>query len=388
MKILIPIVGDKIKINKNTDIVLKNISQNVIFLKKYDEKEINIKQFNKNEHNILIPKDTVLTIDRVYIRQGSSSEYNSITFKVNGDDNLPNGRFFISIAEANKLDADFIGQVHEEKPIKILKHLMNITERRKICGLGTACETLIKKEESYRFNINLNCLSMFDILIKDIEYFFINKFKKNIEEIKEEVIKSLTSDTFNLDKINSKENIENLNILKKIDFNHSKIKQILLKNNVNSFFEIIMYKLKEEQPLSTQHIIRFEQNKKIEENLNIIRIYLNNIIYILNKYNNSELRNFYSYNNIKYINNITKLEKWSSLSTFKNRLLFNYFNDEFPSDCFNYNYITYEQIKECNVLNVKNFENYNLGNYIEFIDHEGFKNIKNIRSMLTKNKKK
>ena len=91
MKMLIPVCGDVIKIAKDVDVELKNIAQNTNFLEKYDEKLKNVKQISKKKHFITLKKGTLLTIDRVYIRQGDSAEYNSITFKINKDKNLPNG---------------------------------------------------------------------------------------------------------------------------------------------------------------------------------------------------------------------------------------------------------------------------------------------------------
>jgi hypothetical protein len=65
------------------------------------------------KHRVMLPAGTLLTVDRIYIRKGSS-DYNSVTFSHTRTDKalrssrLPTGRFWISLKQANELDVEFV----------------------------------------------------------------------------------------------------------------------------------------------------------------------------------------------------------------------------------------------------------------------------------------
>lgn len=65
-----------------------------------------LKKF-KNEKPcfITLPKNTVLEVDRIYIRQGSA-QYSSVTFKIRGKKVL---RFWLTLSDVNKIDCNIWG---------------------------------------------------------------------------------------------------------------------------------------------------------------------------------------------------------------------------------------------------------------------------------------
>jgi hypothetical protein len=71
-----------------------------------------LKKF-KNEKPcfITLPKNTVLEVDRIYIRQGSA-QYSSVTFKIRGKKVL---RFWLTLSDVNKIDCNIVGAPDENR---------------------------------------------------------------------------------------------------------------------------------------------------------------------------------------------------------------------------------------------------------------------------------
>lgn len=101
MKLFIPVVGTQLVLTEPATVLIKNAGQNERYAKALGAGE--------GEHpTITLPEGTLLTVDRVYIRQGDAVEYNSLTFKIkaNAKAKLPAGRFFLSVDVVNTLHAD------------------------------------------------------------------------------------------------------------------------------------------------------------------------------------------------------------------------------------------------------------------------------------------
>jgi len=59
--------------------------------------------------NVVIPQETALTIDRIYIRN-NLPKYDSVTFRVMSSplEHIIKQRFWISLAEANTIDYQIV----------------------------------------------------------------------------------------------------------------------------------------------------------------------------------------------------------------------------------------------------------------------------------------
>ncbi len=103
MMMYIPSIGDKIVLEEDW---------NPMILDEYRTREflvimgIDPRGANGHTYAVVIPRNTVLTVDRIYIKKGSSA-YDSITFTINQAYNphIPRGkkRFWVKLAQANKI---------------------------------------------------------------------------------------------------------------------------------------------------------------------------------------------------------------------------------------------------------------------------------------------
>src|SRR6478735_3392468 len=98
-KLYIPELGSKIILTKDWKFNLVYEYRN---LSLYDKLNL-----QKNNHDVIIPKDTVLSIQRIYIRKGAS-QYSSITFGITKQDNknniLAGAKFFASLIDVNNIE--------------------------------------------------------------------------------------------------------------------------------------------------------------------------------------------------------------------------------------------------------------------------------------------
>lgn len=385
---LIPVVGDVIKLKKDTSFDLKNVRQNNNFLKKIEDSMGNVNQINKNKHHISIKKGTLLTIDRVYIRQGDSSDFNSITFKISNDENLPNGRFFITVEEANTLDIEFLGQKSEVKPIKLNQYLWQITDKRKKSTEWEACRQL-EKIECYNFNVNSNLVKTVDILIKEVDKWCLEKFDMNFDAIFDNAVNYLKEKSISIDKNIASESKENLKIMKEIDFKgHDLRKDVIDLNNIN-LFNIKMLKL-ENKNIKTTHLLEISKNKDNDYIFENIENYIKNIEFIIYQHTEANKLSIYSYilthnQKIKLINNLTQSSK-DYYGILRNHNLMGYEGYEI-FDKNSTSFTPYEHIKHITLLNPKYYDFVEINDIIKFSDEEKSLTLKEIRSKLTKNKK-
>ena len=219
---LIPVCGDLIKIAKDVDVELKNIAQNKNFLEKYDEKLKNVKQINKKKHFITLKKGTLLTIDRVYIRQGeekailkewytSLPELRKSIIKLN---NIEYANFnFLEVNESILKENNFIKyEVLENNILKLLSNFIN----------------------------NVSWMNNFEY--RDFGYDFILRFSINDRF---SIFKNIFN--YDLNKLYCNYNIsyETKNVLRKNLIEYKKISDIkfLNPNKIDWMEEIIVYKI-------------------------------------------------------------------------------------------------------------------------------------------------
>lgn len=112
MKLFVPVVGSELKLLNETTVALKNAKQNSRFIDKLTGVATPLPGKNVN---LILPKGTLLTVDRVYVRQGAGADFNSLTFKVgaNPEAGIPKGRFFLSVDVVNTLDVEVVTAIPE-----------------------------------------------------------------------------------------------------------------------------------------------------------------------------------------------------------------------------------------------------------------------------------
>ena len=350
MKMLIPVCGDKIKIAKKVDLELKNIAQNTNFLKKYDEKLGNVQQIDKKKHYITLEKNTILTIDRVYVRQGDNAEYNSITFKVNNNKNLPNGRFFLPVNIVNELEIDFLGQEKEKAlPLKnwLNKNIGNLDQLRK--------ENLI--ENKYNYYIYLDLVKTFELLMKKIQDFIKEKEEITLTELESSLL--MTN--------------ENREAYSQWKETIPQLRKDIIKLNKVKIYDVELLKINEEK-LKNNHILKF--------NLKTNRIF-NDLDNLINNYAWLYSQNKQGFESIYFNREISLFEL-----LFKEETILKFvtgYNTSYEKTKFTHHgIIEYENMSTFAVLNPNKIGE--LNNILEFKDNE-IKNLKEIKKELTKNKK-
>lgn len=105
MKLFIPRVGDKIKLNENWNCSIESEYRND---KIFDA--LGIQRDNSVQGtaiSISMPKDTVLRVDRLYVR-APASQYDSITFTVESSPlpGIEKARFWVKVTEANQMECE------------------------------------------------------------------------------------------------------------------------------------------------------------------------------------------------------------------------------------------------------------------------------------------
>lgn len=117
-QLYIPEVNDKIKLTHDLSVQIKDEYRNRKFLENYLEAHPSIKPEKDKSLKIVIPKGVILTFSRIYVRQGDSSDYNSITFTTDKSSNFVKGRFFITLAEANNIQYERVAVTSEKITLK------------------------------------------------------------------------------------------------------------------------------------------------------------------------------------------------------------------------------------------------------------------------------
>lgn len=209
----IPSVGDKVMLTKDLSLTLKDVAQNSSFLSKIKKLNENVKSLKKDHFPITILKGTVLKIDRVYIRAGQTSGYNSITFKVQGVDGLPNGRFFVSLDVANEMDLEILADNNTKKELNIRDLLLHVREKdeRRECAFYYLHQ--MNKEYLQSLQVKLNPLTVIESIRRETENILGKSLDMSISEAMNLIIEDLKHDSLNIDKKKSKKAKEELDIL-------------------------------------------------------------------------------------------------------------------------------------------------------------------------------
>jgi hypothetical protein len=111
MKFYIPEIGDEIKLTKDWEFKVTREFRNKELEEKYlPEKSkkldpIGSRHDNYGEiiGNVILPKGTVLSIDRIYIRKGAS-DYSSVTFIIRSEGKGKKIRFFAKLQDCNNIE--------------------------------------------------------------------------------------------------------------------------------------------------------------------------------------------------------------------------------------------------------------------------------------------
>lgn len=357
MKMLIPVCGDVIKVAKDVDVELKNIAQNKNFLEKYDEKLKNVKQINKKKHFITLKKGTLLTIDRVYIRQGDSAEYNSITFKINKDKNLPNGRFFLSVSVVNTLDIEFLGQ-EAEKSIALSKWLLKNYKE-------FDSNSIIKEkiDSKLKFSMNIDLVKSYELLNNEIEE-ILSKNGDDLESLYKKCYKKAEG--------------EEKTILKEWYTSLPELRKSIIKlNNIEyanfNFLEV------NESTLKESNFIKYE----VLENdiLKLLSNFINNVSWM----NNSEYREL-GYDFILRFSRNNKLSKFKNIFNYNLEQLYSNYNISYETkNILRKNLIEYKKISDMTFLNPNKIDWMN--EMLIYKINDKVVSLKELRKALTKAKK-
>jgi hypothetical protein len=156
MKFLIPHVGFTIKLTQDYSASIAVERRNNAMLKTILGADC-LKD-KAATRTVLIPMDTTLVIDRVYVRKGYGEDYNSITLVVSSspDERFVKQRFFIPLSDANKIEFDVI----------------TITEKRKTIMDVTKEISAIRKNIREQYGYGNNNPNEIDALLKDIPPFY------------------------------------------------------------------------------------------------------------------------------------------------------------------------------------------------------------------------
>ena len=115
IKIFIPTIGAKLKLAKGWTFDLHDERRNDRFLKAIGHEKLGLGyRYSpggpKVASEITLPKGTVLTVDRIYIRKGSS-DFDSITFNILKGScpkkpELEKTRFWVKLSDVNKMECE------------------------------------------------------------------------------------------------------------------------------------------------------------------------------------------------------------------------------------------------------------------------------------------
>jgi hypothetical protein len=110
MKFYIPEIGDEIVLSKDWKFIVTKEYRNEHLIKKFLPEKIKGEKtiwhgddYGKGIGEIIIPKGTVLSIDRIYIRKGAS-DYSSVTFIIKSEGKEKKIRFFAKLQDCNNIE--------------------------------------------------------------------------------------------------------------------------------------------------------------------------------------------------------------------------------------------------------------------------------------------
>jgi len=106
MKLYIPKLGDELKLTSDWTFKLESEYRNSgLYDELYGERNRQRGYRDHETKDTTLPKDTVLKVDRIYIRQGSE-DYDSVTFRISYCPNtkLNKKRFWVKLNDANNIE--------------------------------------------------------------------------------------------------------------------------------------------------------------------------------------------------------------------------------------------------------------------------------------------
>lgn len=170
MKLFIPEIGTKIKLTADWKFVLYNEYRNRglrdIILKPYNN------AFSGQNIIVTIPEDTILTVDRVYIRKGVS-DYSSITFNISKKENPKHiyggTRFWAKLSDVNNIEFELLSC--NEKTMQLI---IDIDEKTK--------KILDSLEQSAFMNMLLDGKTVNNVRPQELPSHFINKLIYTIDK--------------------------------------------------------------------------------------------------------------------------------------------------------------------------------------------------------------
>lgn len=186
MNLFLPEIGSQLQLTKDWNFILYSESRNETLINKIGG------TFSwgnpKKNYLVTIPKDTVLTVDRVYIRKGVSA-FSSLTFRIPKDKNKKHiyagVRFWAKLSDVNKIEFELISC--NEKTMELIR---NIDEKSK--------EVLDSLEQSFFMKTLLDGKTINNIRTMDTPEHFLLRLNDAMVELKKQYHYSETAK--NIDK--------------------------------------------------------------------------------------------------------------------------------------------------------------------------------------------
>jgi hypothetical protein len=187
MNLFLPEIGSQLQLTKDWNFILYSEYRNESMIKKIGGTFSWSKSGAKN-YLVTIPKDTILTVDRVYIRKGVS-DFSSLTFRIPKDKNKKHiyagVRFWAKLSDVNKIEFELISC--NEKTLELIR---NIDEKSK--------EVLDSLEQSFFMKTLLGGKTINNIRTMDTPEHFLLRLNDAMAELKKKYHYSETAK--NIDK--------------------------------------------------------------------------------------------------------------------------------------------------------------------------------------------
>lgn len=146
MRFIVPVVGNILVVKKDVFVNVISERRNNIFLEHLfelkadgdsdivsDRIELSPDGETEKAYLVKIPKGAELYVDRVYIRKGDGSCFNSVTLlsKKEFKHIAKGSRFFISVEDAEKIDFEYGELPSDSEPVVDLRYTHNLYNRKK-----------------------------------------------------------------------------------------------------------------------------------------------------------------------------------------------------------------------------------------------------------------
>jgi hypothetical protein len=131
MQLFIPTLGQRLKLTKDWKFTLHDERRNSSLkqLIEYSQSKFEVEDSifdiltddtKKKEDKIqcVLPVGTILTVRRIYIRQGAKS-YDSVTFSIHSCPDKIKGRFWVKLYDANTIECELVEEVGKNIEVKI-----------------------------------------------------------------------------------------------------------------------------------------------------------------------------------------------------------------------------------------------------------------------------